>query len=101
MARHYRIGGGPMLWARTVAASTAPISRLWGDIVGQDGCQPAVDAVLLSLGRYDATDVRRQVRFDPLPLLVAQPEKVPAHDANPLPKENQNRIVPAEEFNEF
>jgi hypothetical protein len=55
MARHYRIGGGPMLWARKVAASTAPISRLWGDIVGQDSCQPAVDAVLLSLGRHDDT----------------------------------------------
>jgi hypothetical protein len=31
------------------------------------------------------------VRFDPLPLLIAQPKQVPAHDPNPLPKTNQDR----------
>jgi hypothetical protein len=31
----------------------------------------------------DATYIGWQVRFDPLPLLVAQPKQIPAHDANP------------------
>jgi uncharacterized protein len=44
----------------------------------------------------DAADIRRQARFDPLPLLSAQPKQVPAHDPNPLPKTNQDRIVRAE-----
>ena len=34
----------------------------------------------------DAPDIPWQVRFDPLPLLIAQPKQVPAHDPNPLPK---------------
>jgi hypothetical protein len=46
----------------------------------------------------DAPDIRRQVRFDPLPLLIAQPKQVPAHDPNPLPKTNQDRIVSAEKL---
>jgi hypothetical protein len=46
----------------------------------------------------DAPDIRRQVRFDPLPLLTAQPKQVPAHDPNPLPKTNQDRIVRAEKL---
>src|SRR5437016_7912574 len=46
----------------------------------------------------DAPDIRRQVRFDPLPLLIAQPKQVPAHDPNPLPKTNQDRIVRAEKL---
>jgi hypothetical protein len=41
----------------------------------------------------DASHIRRQARFDPLPLLIAQPKQVPAHDPNPLPKTNQDRIV--------
>jgi uncharacterized protein len=45
-----------------------------------------------------APDIRRQVRFDPLPLLVAQPKQIPAHDPNPLPKTNQDRIVRAEKL---
>jgi len=28
----------------------------------------------------DAPYIRRQVRFDPIPLLIAQPKQVPAHD---------------------
>ena len=43
----------------------------------------------------DAPDIRRQVRFDPLPLLIAQPKQVPAHDPDALPKTNQDRIVRA------
>jgi uncharacterized protein len=46
----------------------------------------------------DAPDIRRQVRFDPLPLLIAQPKQVPAHDPDPLPKTNQIRIVRAEKL---
>jgi len=38
------------------------------------------------------------VRFDPLPLLIAQPKQVVAHDPNPLPKTNQDRIVRAEKL---
>jgi hypothetical protein len=36
--------------------------------------------------------------LDPLPLLIAQPKQVAAHDPNPLPKTNQNRIVRAEKL---
>src|SRR5262249_39182874 len=46
----------------------------------------------------DAPDIRRQVRLDPLPLLIAQPKQVAAHDPNPLPKTNQDRIVRAEKL---
>jgi len=46
----------------------------------------------------DAPDIRWQVRFDPLPLLIAQPKQVVAHDPNPLPKTNQDRIVRAEKL---
>jgi hypothetical protein len=46
----------------------------------------------------NAPDIRRQARFDPLPLLVAQPKQVPAHDPNPFPKTNQDRIVRAEKL---
>src|SRR5262245_6213806 len=31
----------------------------------------------------DTSHIRRQMRLDPLPLLIAQPEKVLAHDPNP------------------
>jgi hypothetical protein len=31
----------------------------------------------------DTTYIGWQVRFDPLPLLVAQPKQIPAHDPNP------------------
>jgi len=37
-------------------------------------------AVVLPL---DTAHVGWQVRFDPLPLLVAQPKQIPAHDPNP------------------
>ena len=46
----------------------------------------------------DAPYIRRQVRFDPIPLLIAQPKQVPAHDPDPLPKTNQNRIVGPEKL---
>src|SRR5262249_48780520 len=45
----------------------------------------------------DAPNIRRQARFDPLPLLIAQPKQVSAHDPNPLPK--RIRIVLSERKN--
>src|SRR4029077_15725888 len=46
----------------------------------------------------DAPYIRRQMRFDPSPLLVAQPKQVPAHNPDPLPKTNQDRIVRAKKL---
>jgi uncharacterized protein len=46
----------------------------------------------------DPAHIRRQVRFDPLPLLIAKPKQVPGHDPNPLPKTNQDRIVRVEKL---
>src|SRR5262249_16308499 len=46
----------------------------------------------------DAPDIRRQVRLDPRPLRIGQPKQVAAHDPNPLPKTNQDRIVRAEKL---
>jgi hypothetical protein len=40
-------------------------------------------AIVLPL---DTANIGWQVRFDPLPLLVAQPKQIPAHDPNPSPK---------------
>ena len=53
-------------------------------------CQSAIVRPL------DASHIRRQTRFDPLPLFIAQPEQILAHDPDPLPKTNQNCIVRAE-----
>ena len=47
---------------------------------------------------FDAPYIRRQMRFDPSPLLVAQPKQVPAHNPDPLPKTNQDRIVRAKKL---
>ena len=57
---------------------------------------PADDAAIVL--PLDAPYIRRQMRFDPSPLLVAQPKQVPAHDPDPLPKTNQDRIVRAEKL---
>jgi hypothetical protein len=40
-------------------------------------------AIVLPL---DTAYIGWQVGFDPLPLLVAQPKQIPAHDPNPSPK---------------
>jgi hypothetical protein len=45
----------------------------------------------------DTAHIGRQVRFDPLPLRIAQPKQIPAHDPI-LPQENQYRIVTAEKL---
>jgi hypothetical protein len=42
--------------------------------------------------------VRRQVRFDPLPLLIAQPKQVSAHDSK-SPFQKRIRIVLSERKN--
>jgi hypothetical protein len=49
----------------------------------------------------NATHIRWQVRLDPRPLFVIQPEKIAAHDPDPLPKTNQDRIVAAEKLMSF
>ena len=36
-----------------------------------------------------ASNIRRQMRFNPSPILVAQPKQVLAHDLDPSPKPNQ------------
>jgi hypothetical protein len=36
----------------------------------------------------DATDIGRQMRLDPQPLLVAQPKQIPAHGTNPFQNES-------------
>jgi hypothetical protein len=38
-----------------------------------------------------APNIRRQIRLDPSPLLVAQPKQIRAHDPDPPSKTNQNR----------
>jgi hypothetical protein len=46
----------------------------------------------------DTTYIRRQVRSDPSPLLITQPEQILAHDPDPLQKTNQDRIVTTQEL---
>ena len=41
----------------------------------------------------DAADIRRQERLDPLPLLVAQPKQIPAHNFKSFPPKNHYLIV--------
>jgi hypothetical protein len=45
----------------------------------------------------DAPDIRWQARLDPLPLLIAQPKQVSAHDPNSFQK--RIRIVLSERKN--
>jgi hypothetical protein len=49
----------------------------------------------------DAPYIRRQMRFDPSPLLVAQPKQIPAHNPDPLPTTNQDRIVRGKKLMSF
>jgi hypothetical protein len=49
----------------------------------------------------DAPDIRRQVRFDPLPLLVAQPKQIPAHDPDPPSKNESGSYRQSGRINEF
>ena len=65
----------------------------------QDVHNAADDAAVVR--PLDAPYIRRQMRFDLSPLLVAQPKQVPAHNPDPLPTTNQDRIVRAEELMSF
>jgi hypothetical protein len=49
----------------------------------------------------DTPYIRRQVRFDPLPLLVAQPKQIPAHDPNPPSKNESGSYCQSKGINEF
>jgi hypothetical protein len=48
----------------------------------------------------NASYVRRQVRFDPPPLPIAQPKQVPAHDPDPSQRESGS-YCQAGKINEF
>jgi hypothetical protein len=39
---------------------------------------------------FDPPHIRRQMRFYPLPLLIAEPKQVPAH--GPIPKKESRRM---------
>ena len=72
---------------RTIAPATAAFQNM------HDAADDA--AVVRPL---DDPYIRRQMRFDPSPLLVAQPKQVPAHNPDPLPTTNQDRIVRAKKL---
>jgi hypothetical protein len=48
------------------------------------------------VGSLDATHIRRQMRLNPRPLVVAQPEQIPAHQL--FPNTNRYRIVGPEKL---
>jgi hypothetical protein len=47
------------------------------------------------IGTFDTAHICRQMRLDPCPLFVAQPEQISAHQSFP-PNTNQYRIVEAQ-----
>ena len=47
---------------------------------------------------FNASNIRRQVGFNPRPLFIAQPKQVPAHDPDPPSNSNQDRIVTTQEL---
>jgi hypothetical protein len=49
----------------------------------------------------DPPDIRRQARFDPPPLLIAQPKQVSAHDPNPPSKNEAGSYRQSAKINEF
>jgi len=49
----------------------------------------------------DAAHIPRQIRLNSSPLLVAQPKQILAHDPDPLPKTNQDRILRAQKLMSF
>jgi len=93
----------------TRPAHEAVIDRRWRAIFGRT-IAPAAAALE---NMHDAADhpaivnplnaayIGRQMRFDPSPLLIAQPKQILAHDPNPLPKPNQDRIVRARKLMSF
>jgi len=59
----------------------------------------ADDAAIVS--PLDAPYIRRQVRFDPIPLLIAQPKQLPAHDPDPPSKNESGSYSRTRKINEF
>ena len=49
----------------------------------------------------DTAHIARQIRPNSSPLLVAQPKQILAHDPDPLPKTNQDRILSAQKLMSF
>ena len=49
----------------------------------------------------DAAHIPRQIRPNSSPLLVAQPKQILAHDPDPFPKTNQDRILRAQKLMSF
>src|SRR6201981_448435 len=49
----------------------------------------------------DATHIPRQIRPNSSPLLVAQPKQILAHDPDPFPKTNQDRILRVQKLMSF
>jgi len=41
----------------------------------------------------DTSYIGRQMRFDPIPLLIAQPKQLPAHDPDPLKESGRYGIT--------
>jgi hypothetical protein len=49
----------------------------------------------------DAPDIRRQVGFNPLPLLVTHPKQILAHDPDPPSKTESGSYCRRAKINEF
>jgi hypothetical protein len=49
----------------------------------------------------DAAHIRRQTRFDPLPLFIVQPKQIPAHDPDPTSKNESGLYCHSGKINEF
>ena len=49
----------------------------------------------------DAAHIPWQIWLNSSPLLVAQPKQILAHDPDPLPKTNQDRILRAQKLMSF
>jgi hypothetical protein len=49
----------------------------------------------------NSTYIRRQMRSDPLPLLIVQPKQVLAHDPDPPSKNESGSYCQAGKINEF
>jgi hypothetical protein len=60
---------------------------------------PADDPAIVN--PLHTANIGRQIRLNLSPLLVAQPKQIPAHDPDPLPKTNQDRIVGLETLMSF
>jgi hypothetical protein len=78
------------MFGRAVAPATATFQHVH---------DAADDAAIVR--PLDAPHIRRQLRFDPIPLLIAQPKQAPAHDPDPLPKNESGSYCSTRRINEF